>query len=68
MQIPYSFKVIEYDESVAHRLIEIAAHSKASLIVIGTQKRVGGVKRTILQTESEHVNHHSHIPVLIVHK
>ena len=60
--------MVDNDESIAHRLVKIAEEMKANLIVMGSQGHVGVVKRTLLQSVSEHVNHHSHLPVLIVHK
>ena len=67
-QISYTFKIIDNDESTAHRLVKIADEVKANLIVLGSHGHAGVVKRTLLQSVSEHVNHHSHLPVLIVHK
>lgn len=49
----------------AEVIVDIAAHEKADLIVLGS-RGLGGVKSFLLGSISDRVMHHAHCPVLIV--
>ena len=67
--IPYlSFqlhgKIKQVHGSPRVELIRVSEEEKVSLIVMGT-RGMGSVRRTLLGSVSDHVMHHSHVPVLI---
>lgn len=57
-------KIKQVHGSPRIELIRVAEEEKASLIITGT-RGMGQVRRTFLGSVSDHVMHHSHVPVLI---
>ena len=57
-------KIKQVHGSPRVELIRVAEEEKVSLIITGT-RGMGTVRRTFLGSVSDHVMHHSHVPVLI---
>ena len=57
-------KVKQVHGSPRLEIIHVAEEEKVSMIIVGT-RGMGQVRRTLLGSVSDHVMHHSHVPVLI---
>lgn len=57
-------KVKQVQGDARHEILRVAEEEGATMIIMGT-RGLGAVRRTILGSVSDHVLHHSHVPVLI---
>ena len=57
-------KVKQVHGSPRDEVLRVATEEKATMIITGT-RGMGTVRRTLLGSVSDHVLHHSHVPVLV---
>lgn len=57
-------KVKQTNGTPRTEILRVAEEEKVTLIVTGT-RGMGNVRRTLLGSVSDHVLHHSHVPVLV---